>query len=105
MQALRAMNTHAPIPRGLPALSALGLLRLGSSSPMPPCPLASRSPQYSVLRTQKSGLTFALLHRPPDDLHLCTVFSPLAPSRRPKPAAKGRPASPSAIWDVDTCRG
>ena len=73
MQALRAMNTHAPIPRGLPALSALGLSRLGSSSPMPPCPLASRSPKYSVLRTLKSGLTFARLHRPPADLHLCTV--------------------------------
>ena len=31
MKALRAMNTHAPIPRGLPALSALGLLRRGFS--------------------------------------------------------------------------
>ena len=82
MQALRAMNTHAPIPRGLPALSALGLLRLGSSSPMPPCPIASRSPQYSVLRTLKSGLTFARLHRPQADLRLCTGSS-LPPLTRP----------------------
>ena len=74
MQALRAMNTHAPIPRGLPALSALGLSRLGSSSPLSPCHLANRPPQYSVLRTLKSGLTFTLLHRPPADLHLCTLY-------------------------------
>ena len=90
MQALRAMNTHAPIPRGLPALSALGLLRLGSSSPMPPCPIASRSPQYSVLRTLKSGLTFARLHRPPADLHLCLF------------AACSSPPLASDFWAIQT---
>jgi len=73
VQALRAMNTHAPIPRSMPALSALGLLRLGSSSPMPPCPLASRSPQQSVLCTPYSEIW----------LNLCTFaqasgrFAPL----------------------------
>jgi hypothetical protein len=78
VQALRAMNIHSPIPRGLPALSALDLFRLGSSSPMPPRLLASQSPRHSVLRTLKSGFTFALLHRPLADLHFCTASSPLA---------------------------
>ena len=82
MQALRAMNAHAPIPRGLPALSALGLSRLGSSSPMPPCPLASRSP--SVLCTPYSEIwlnlcTFAQAEGRFAPLHGIFAACPLPP--------------------------
>jgi hypothetical protein len=71
VQALGAMNTHEPIPRGLPALPALGLLRLGSSSPMPP--VSPCQPVPSALCTPYSEIW----------LNLCTFtqaegrFAPL----------------------------
>jgi len=51
-------------------------------------------PLYWLLRTLKSGLTFAPLHRPPANLHLCTVSSPLAPTLLPI-SGQSKPSRPN----------